>query len=115
MAKSAHIGSSFEDFLRDDGLLEEVDARVQKRVFAEQLREAMKDRSITEAALARAMKTSRTVVRSLLDPEAESATLLTLTRAARAVGRELRVSLEPVVARHKARARSPRTRTAAAR
>jgi antitoxin HicB len=104
MPRNQHVGSRFENFLRDEGILEAVDARVQKRVIAEQLREAMKERSISEAALARVMKTSRTVVRSLLDPESDSATLVTLTRAARAVGRELRISFEPIAER---RARVP--------
>lgn len=99
MATNKHIGSKFEDFLRSEGILEEVDARVQKRVLAEELRAAMKARSLSEAALARAMKTSRTVVRSLLDPEAASVTLNTLARAARAVGCELRISFAASVAR----------------
>jgi antitoxin HicB len=92
MAKNKHIGSDFEDFLREDGILEEVDALVQKELIADQIRDAMRERSISEAALARAMKTSRTTVRSLLDPTSEAATLVTLTKAAQALGRELRIT-----------------------
>ena len=121
MATNKHIGSKFEDFLRDEGILDEVDARVQKRVLAEELRAAMRFRSLSEAALARAMKTSRTVVRSLLDPEAASVTLITLARAARAVGCELRVSftaprqkLRPVP-RRTAAGRTTRTKKSGAR
>ena len=94
MARNKHIGSDFEDFLRDEGILEEVDARVQKRLIAEQLRDAMRAGKISEVVLARRMATSRTVVRGLLDPKNEGATLVTLAKAARAVGRVLSISLD---------------------
>jgi antitoxin HicB len=95
MAKNKHIGSDFEDFLRDEGMLEEIDARVQKRIIAEQLRTAMGSKKLSEVALARRMDTSRTVVRNLLDPNNSSATLLTLVKAAHAVGKTLGVSFMP--------------------
>lgn len=112
MAKNKHMGSSFEDFLREDGILEEVDARVQKRLIAEQLRAAMNAQDLSEAALARRMETSRTVVRSLLDPENDSATLITLVKAASAVGRRLTFHLDEPVAAARRRPASQRARAA---
>lgn len=93
--KYPHHGSTLDAFLEKEGLTEEVNAIVQKRLLANQLRKAMKQLSLSEAALAKRMQTSRTVVRNLLDPANDSATLLTLARAASAVGRRLYVGLEP--------------------
>lgn len=112
MAKNKHIGSDFEDYLREEGILEEVDARVQKRLIAEQLRDAMAAQDLSEAALARRMDTSRTVIRNLLDPENESATLITLVKAASAVGRHLTVHLDKPVAGARRRPASRRARAA---
>lgn len=112
MTKNKHAGSDFEDFLREEGILEEVDAYVQKRIIAEQIRAVMREQSISEAALARVMGTSRSAVRNILDPENDSATLLSLTRAAKAIGRELRVELvmPPKHAKPKRAARISRAR-----
>jgi DNA-binding Xre family transcriptional regulator len=87
------IGSPFDDFLKEEGLYEEVSARAIKRVLARQLDALMVDQKITKAELARRMKTSRAQLDRLLDPQNESVTLATLTRAAHAVGRNLRVEL----------------------
>jgi antitoxin HicB len=87
------IGSSFDDFLKEEGIYEEVSARAIKRVLARQLDALMIDQKITKAELARRMKTSRAQLDRLLDPQNESVTLSTLTRAAHAVGRNLRVEL----------------------
>ena len=87
------IGSSFDDFLKEEGIYEEVSARAIKRVLARQLDALMVDQKITKAELARRMKTSRAQLDRLLDPQNESVTLATLTRAAHAVGRNLRVEL----------------------
>jgi DNA-binding Xre family transcriptional regulator len=87
------IGSSFDDFLKEEGNYEEVSARAIKRVLARQLDALMIDQKITKAELARRMKTSRAQLDRLLDPQNESVTLSTLTRAAHAVGRTLRVEL----------------------
>jgi antitoxin HicB len=115
MAKNKHLGSTLDEFLDEEGLTEEVDAIVQKRVLAEQLREAMKAHRISEVGLARRMATSRTVVRNLLDPNNDSATLVTMARAANAVGRRLSVTLEPRSGRAREvlrRGRSAHTRDA---
>jgi antitoxin HicB len=88
-----HIGSSFDDFLKESGIYEEVTARAIKRVIARQLDALMQNEGLTKAALARRMRTSRAQLDRLLDPENESVTLGTLTRAAHAVGRQLRMEL----------------------
>ena len=87
------IGSSFDDFLKSDGIYESVTAQAIKRVLARQLGELMKREDITKTELATRMKTSRAQLDRLLDPDNESVTLGTLARAARAVGRNLRVEL----------------------
>jgi antitoxin HicB len=91
--QKGRIGSSFDDFLKEDGIYEEVTARAIKRVIARQLDALMVDQGITKSALAKKMKTSRAQLDRLLDPENESVTLATLTRAAQAVGRNLRMEL----------------------
>jgi len=91
--QKGRIGSSFDDFLKEEGIYEEVTARAIKRVIARQLDALMVDQGITKSALAKKMKTSRAQLDRLLDPENESVTLATLTRAAQAVGRNLRMEL----------------------
>ena len=93
MKKKGRIGSSFDDFLKDDGLYEEVTARAIKRVIARRLDVLMRENHLTKSALARRMQTSRAQLDRLLDPDNESVTLGTLTRAAHAVGRHLKVEL----------------------
>ena len=87
-----HIGSSFESFLEEEGMLEDCTAAAVKRVLARQVEQAMKDRGLTKSAMARAMHTSRPALDRLLDPANPSVTLDTLQRAA-AVGRKLRLEL----------------------
>ncbi len=91
--KKGRIGSSFDDFLKQEGLYEEVTARAIKRVIARQLDVLMHDQGLSKSSLAKRMKTSRAQLDRLLDPDNESVTLGTLTRAARAVGRQLRMEL----------------------
>jgi antitoxin HicB len=86
-------GSSFDDFLREEGILEEVTARAIKRVVARQLDALMNDQKISKAEMARRMQTSRAQLDRLLDPQNESVTLATLSKAAQAVGRRLHVEL----------------------
>ena len=93
MMKKGRIGSSFDDFLDEHGLYEEVTARAIKRVIARQLDALMRKNRLTKTALARRMKTSRAQLDRVLDPTNESVTLGTLTRAAHAVGRRLRMEL----------------------
>ncbi len=88
-----HIGNSFDDFLEEEGLLAEAEAVAAKRVIAFQIRKQMKEQNLTKAELARRMNTSRSALDRLLDPGNPSVTLLTLERAARALGRRLRIEL----------------------
>ena len=91
--KKGRIGSSFDDFLKEEGIYEEVTARAIKRVIARQLDALMEDQGLTKSALAKRMKTSRAQLDRLLDPENDSVTLDTLVRAAQAVGRRLHLEL----------------------
>ena len=91
MRKNRRIGSDFDDFLRDDGLLADAEAVAIKRVLAFQIAKMMKQQRISKSALARRMKTSRSALDRLLDPDNASVTLQTLERAARALGKQLRV------------------------
>jgi antitoxin HicB len=91
--QKGRIGPSFDDFLKEDGIYEVVTARAIKRVIARQLDALMQAQGISKTELARTMKTSRAQLDRLLDPENESVTLGTLTRAAQAVGRNLRMEL----------------------
>ena len=93
MRKKGRIGSSFDDFLKEDGLREEVTARAIKRVIARQLDVLMREKHLSKTVLARRMRTSRAQLDRMLDPDNDSVTLGTLTRAAQAVGRKLRLEL----------------------
>ncbi len=93
MKKKGRVGSSFDDFLKEEGIYTDVTARAIKRVIARQLDALMQDEGLTKSALAKRMHTSRAQLDRLLDPDNESVTLATLTRAAQAVGRHLRMEL----------------------
>ena len=91
--QNPHIGSSFESWLDEKGLREEATAAALKSVLSLQIAAAMKDKGLTKTHMAEIMQTSRAQVDRLLDPENMNATLETLLRAARAVGRELHLEL----------------------
>ena len=93
MINSEFLGSDFDDFLRDEGFIDDAEAVAAKRVIAYQIAEEMKKANITKSELAHRMHTSRPVVDRLLDPANRSVTLSTLGRAAAAVGRSLKVEL----------------------
>lgn len=88
-----HIGSSFEHFLEEEGILEDCTTVAIKRVLARQIEQAMRERGLTKSAMAKAMHTSRPALDRLLNPTNDSVTLDTLQRAAAAVGRKLRLEL----------------------
>ena len=94
MKKIKNKGSSFESFLEEEGILDEVDEIAVKRVLAWQLANAMTSQKITKSKLARRMDTSRTQVDRLLDPENSSTTLHTMHKAAAVLGMRLRVLIE---------------------
>ncbi len=85
------IGSSFDDFLEEEGILAETEAVAIKRVIAYQLAQLMDKPHISKTAMARQMKTSRSALDRLLDPKNTSITLQTLERAAHAIGKRLRI------------------------
>ncbi len=86
-----YTGSNFDDFLAEEGILEEVSARAVKRLLAIQLEEIMADSQLTKSELADLLQTSRSQVDRLLDPDNTTITLESLEKLARAVGRQLRV------------------------
>lgn len=88
-----YTGSDFDEFLKEEGILEEVTARAHKRLLALQLDEAMDQSRITKTQLAEKLQTSRSQLDRLLDPDNTAVTLDSLERLARAVGRELKVEL----------------------
>ncbi len=91
--KKKNIGSSFDSFLREEGIYEEVSATAIKRVLARQVEAAMQEKHFSKAEMARRMRTSRAALDRLLDPDYETVTLTTLRKAAAAVGREIRLEL----------------------
>jgi len=87
------VGSDFEDFLREEGRLEEATAVAIKRVLAWEIQRAMEAAGVSQAEMARRMKTSRAVVRRLLDEKDYSVTLATISRAANALGKQVELRL----------------------
>jgi hypothetical protein len=88
-AESAHTGSSFDDFLEQEGMRDEVEAVAIKRVLAWQFRQAMAKQRKTKRAMAKQLQTSRSQLDRLLDPRNASVTLDTIARAAQALGKRL--------------------------
>jgi antitoxin HicB len=91
--KKKNIGSTFDSWLREEGIYEEVSANAIKRVIARQIASAMSQKGITKAEMARQMNTSRASLDRLLDPENSAITLSTLQKAASVVGRGIRLEL----------------------
>lgn len=90
---AGRVGSQFDDFLKEEGIFEEVQAGALKKVVAHQIASAMKDQKLTKVTMAKRMNTSRSQLNRLLDPKNESVSLDTLARAAAAVGRGIRLEL----------------------
>jgi hypothetical protein len=91
--RNKHVGSSLDEFLKEEGILAETRAVALKDAIAWQVQRTMEQEKITKVEMARRMRTSRAALDRLLAPGNASVTLQTLTRAARAVGRELRIEL----------------------
>ena len=89
-----HTGSNFDDFLKEDGIFEEVQARALKRALAEQLDEAMQSGRLSKVKMAQRMATSRSQLDRVLDPGNLSIQLDTLIKAASAVGRTVEIRLK---------------------
>jgi len=88
-----NLGGSFNDFLEEEGVLEECTETAIKRVLAWQIEQEMKKNNLSKSAMARKMKTSRSSLDRILDPINESVTLHTLKKAAHAVGRTVKLEL----------------------
>ena len=91
--KREHIGSDFDDFLKQDGLLAECEAGALKRVAAWQIEREMKRRRISRAKLASRMKTNRATLDRLFSQNDSSVTLHLSEQAALALGRKLKIEL----------------------
>ena len=91
--KKGRIGSSFEDFLKEEGTHDETTATAVKRVLAWQLEQAMEEKQMSKNQMAKAMATSRSQLDRILDPDNERIQLDTVIKAARVLGREVRIEL----------------------
>ena len=91
--KRRHVGSRFEDFLADEGILEECRATAIKFKIARELEKAMNERKLTKAEIAKRLKTSRTGVDRLLDPDNTSITLNTMAKVAHLLGKRIEFAL----------------------
>ena len=92
--KNKHIGSSFEDFLKKEGVFEETNTQALKRVLSWQIAQVMREKGISKMELAKRMHTSRSHVDRFLDPNNDKVLLETVQRAASAVGKRVSLSLE---------------------
>jgi antitoxin HicB len=91
--KNKYLGSDFDDFLKEEGSLERTETSAIKRVISYQIKNAMHRKHLTKTSMAKRMQTSRSAVERLFDPHNESITLVTLNRAAVALGKRLKVEL----------------------
>ena len=97
--KIDYRGSTFDSFLGEEGIREEVEAVAIKRVLAWQLEQAMQEQQKTKQAMAKQLQTSRSQLDRLLDPQNVSVTLDTITRAARALGKRIIIRVADVKAK----------------
>jgi antitoxin HicB len=91
--RSKHVGSTFDSLLTEDGILGEVEAVAIKRVIAWQLANAMKQKRITKKAMAARLHTSRSQLDRLLDPANSAVNLSTIARAAKVIGKRIKVEM----------------------
>ena len=91
--RNPHRGSSFDDFLKDEGVYEETQACAIKRVLAWQLQQAMEQEGLSKNQMAKRMKPSRSQLDRILDPANDKIQLDTILKAAQVLGREVRLEL----------------------
>jgi antitoxin HicB len=91
--KNPHAGSDFDDFLKEEGIFYEVEARALKRALAMSVQDLMAKKKLTKTSMAVRMSTSRAAVNRLLDSTNTSVTLGTLNKAAKALGKKVRIEL----------------------
>ena len=94
MKKNKHKGSSFNSFLDEENIAQEVEANALKRVIAFELKKAMEQRGITKSEMAKMMRSSRSALDRILDPKNESATLNSITKAFAVVQKEIRFTIK---------------------
>jgi antitoxin HicB len=92
--KRKHLGSKFTDFLTGDGILEECRASAIKFKIAKELEKAINERKLSKADVAKRLKTSRTGVDRLLDPDNASITLNTIAKVANLLGKRIEFALK---------------------
>jgi antitoxin HicB len=88
-----HVGSSFSDWLKEEGIADAVYEAATKELFVEELLKTMRDKKVTKTAMAAALGTSRNQLARILDPGCEAITLGALKRAAAVVGKSIRLEL----------------------
>jgi antitoxin HicB len=94
-----HSGTTFDSFLEEEGIREEVEAVAIKRVLAWQLSQAMQEQQKTKKEMATQLRTSRSQLDRLLDPQNITVTIATITRAARALGKRVIIRVEDAKAK----------------
>ena len=92
-AMNKNIGSSLDDFLKEEGILEEAELYAAKRALAYEIQQLMRQQNLSKTTMAQRMKTSRAAVDRILDPENHAVTLITMEKAATALGKRLQISL----------------------
>jgi antitoxin HicB len=92
--KNPHRGSSFDSFLKEEGIYDEIMLTVTKRLLAHRVAELMKKQRVNKSTIAKRMRTSRAAIDRLLDAENTSVTLQTMGRAAAVLGKELSITLK---------------------
>lgn len=96
MTNNPYIGSSLDDLLEEEGTLAKIESIAIKRVIAWQVKQVMEEKKLTKTAMVKEMKTSRSSLDRLLDPNNSSVTLDTIERAAKAIGKRVRLELVDV-------------------
>ena len=94
--RNPHVGSNFDDFLKEEGMFEAVQAKALKRALSEQIEESMQAANISKVKMAELMATSRSQLDRVLDPDNISVQLDTLMKAARAVGKTVEIKIRNV-------------------
>jgi antitoxin HicB len=93
MKQNPHVGSSLDDLLEEEGILDEINMIAIKRVIVWQIQEEMKKQNLSKTEMAKQMNTSRSSLDRLLKLDNFSVTLDTIGRAASAIGKRLRIEL----------------------
>lgn len=96
MTNNPYIGSSLDDLLEEEGTLTEIESIATKRLLAWQVKQVMEEKKLTKTAMVKEMKTSRSSLDRLLDPNNPSVTLDTIERAAKVIGKRVRFELVDV-------------------